>query len=433
MLVRHYLNKLLYDSSKGYFCTLETKPIIENDEFFNFSKMNNAKEWYEVQQTKFNQASGQWFTQCELFAPYFSSVLLDFIIKEHYSSFQSQTPNLNIIEIGAGSGTNALNLLDMLKLRYPAIYKRTSYLICEISPILAQRQLQKISGRHGNKVVKVTNVDFLKWNERKRCEEPYMILGMEVLDNLPHDKLTYKESEILPSEFAGPKGWEEVLVQDWGVESSRQLMDPIAMEAAQYFIKNNENYFSGNTWSQKTLLGKVKKYITMRTRYKAEAKAKSIFVPSGAIELLHVLNENFPFHSVLLGDFSFLPFGDVAKTKLNMHIPGSLFGCKNSPIVSGIDPITKKRVDYASYIAPPSSNNNEALVFDVFFQTNFQALAAAYSNRVSNGTAQIFSSNQFLEQYIRNEDRAKTTTKSGFNPLLEDFENISFLFGRRGM
>jgi len=170
----------------------------------------------------------------------------------------------------------------------------------------------------------------------------------------------------------------------------------------------------------------IKQWIALFYRRRAEKYARSVFVPTGAIQLLHAINLHFPQHLFLAGDFSFLPFGDVSKTLKNLRTPGTLFGCKNAPIISGNDAASGYRIDYPTYIVPDQT-------FDVFFQTDFLALAGAYQGIVKGGSSRVERSQQFLESNSSMEDRQHTTTKSGYNPMLEDFENVSFLLGTRSI
>ena len=420
MLVRDYLKKALYDTQKGYFS--RSSPIMMNEgkQVTNFSKLQGKNDWIKVQSELFQskQGSGEWLTQCELFAPHFSSVLVDYVYRKHPGAQQG----LNVIEIGGGSGTNALHFLDSLKERYPDVYSRSKYTLCEISPTMASLQLSRVSGRHQD-VVKVHNADFLDWNSP--VEEPTIIIAMEVLDNLPHDKLTYTGSGgSLPAfSEADLNSWREIVVEEWGMEKARPLADALTIETAKLFLSESKEEGS-STSILKNMMNNMKRTLSQFSRTRAEKNAKSVFIPSGSVKLLKALEGYFPHHLLIAGDFSYLPFGDVEGSSKNLRLPGSLFGCKNAPIVSGVNSQTGQRQDFPSYILQGQN-------VDVFFQTDFGRLAKAYTTTVTGGSAEVKTTYRFLDENVSNEDRMMTTTIAGYNPMLEDFENVSFLLAER--
>lgn len=55
---------------------------------------------------------------------------------------------LILYEVGGGSGTNALNVLNWLRREEPALYERTEYTIVEISERLAELQRERVCAVH---------------------------------------------------------------------------------------------------------------------------------------------------------------------------------------------------------------------------------------------------------------------------------------------
>lgn len=55
---------------------------------------------------------------------------------------------LVVYEVGGGTGTNALNILNWLKREEPELYERTEYTIVEISKRLAERQHERVGTCH---------------------------------------------------------------------------------------------------------------------------------------------------------------------------------------------------------------------------------------------------------------------------------------------
>jgi len=313
--------------------------------------------------------------------------------------------------------------LDGLKLRYPQIYAKTRYNLCEISPTLAKIQTSRLSGRHPG-VYGVINQDFLSWS--KRIEEPTMILAMEVLDNLPHDKVVYKgpERKFRDFQFTNASLWEEVLVTTAGVEVTQPLTDFYIQRALELLFRKDIERSKPNLTLMDRLRRNANEFLSQWPRFAAERGAKAIFLPTASLQFLEILRKYFPQHTLLAGDFAYLPFGDVRTTDRNLRVPGSLFKCRNAPIVSGYDVETKTRKDFATYILRKQQK------CDVFFQTDFPALLHAYEAETL-GKACIKTSPEFLSTHCPMEDREKTTTQSGYNPMLEDFANVSFIIGRR--
>lgn len=424
MLVRDYLKRSLYEAKSGYFS--QTSPIISSKgNKIDFNQIKGGQRgWFKARQHFFEsmkEEKGDWITQTELFAPYFSQVLTEWAIKKVHQ--ENENDSLRILEIGGGNGTNALHFLNHLKTSYPDYYRNTQYVLCEISPTLSKIQRENLHKDH-KEVCTIENRDFLKWN--KRLKEKWIILAIEVLDNLPHDKILYKD-DVLPDNFVDSdlNKWEEILVEEWGVEKRRKLRDPIAIEAAQYFINKQISAVKRNfNWSIDGLLTETNKYLTLRKRNKKEKFAKSVFVPSDLVQFLHTVNNNFDDHTLICVDFAFLPYPEIEDSKINRSMQGSLFHSRNVPIVSGKHK-SNYQIDYPSYIVPNPSH------FDIFFQTDFECLQTAYRNITKGGISLIQTSKEFMTENTPEDVKLKTNTMNGFNPMLEDFENVSFFIGRK--
>jgi len=142
-----------------------------------------------------------------------------------------------------------------------------------------------------------------------------------------------------------------------------------------------------------------------------------VFLPTTALQFFNVLYKYFPLHHVLLADFEYLP----------TNIPG-----RNAPVVSSKKIVgdVSVPVDYSTYLVLGKA--------DIFFPTDFQYLAHAYTrlplisnedrqkqtNEIKNNrSVSLLKQSQFMFKYA---PYAKVQTKSRFNPLLEDYANMSF-------
>lgn len=85
-----------------------------------------------------------------------------------------------IYEIGAGNGTLAMDILDLLKEEYPDVYERTRYNIIEISGSLVKIQKKKL--RKAHPCVKITHKSIFHWNITEPA--PCFFVAMEVIVSL---------------------------------------------------------------------------------------------------------------------------------------------------------------------------------------------------------------------------------------------------------
>lgn len=53
-----------------------------------------------------------------------------------------------VYEVGGGTGTNAMNVLNWLRREQPELYDRTEYTIVEISEQLAEQQRERVGALH---------------------------------------------------------------------------------------------------------------------------------------------------------------------------------------------------------------------------------------------------------------------------------------------
>jgi len=110
---------------------------------------------------------------------------------------------LKIIEIGPGTGTLADSILDFYKNYSLDLYRNCEYVLVEISPRLARRCEEMLREKHkklyAEDKIKIYNASIMDFN--KKSNEHAFVIGMEILDNMPHDRL-YRDNKADPeSEF----------------------------------------------------------------------------------------------------------------------------------------------------------------------------------------------------------------------------------------
>ena len=117
------------------------------------------------------------------------------------------------------------------------------------------------------------------------------------------------------------------------------------------------------------------------------------------------------FFSAIIADFDKLPSEE----------PGAV----NAPLVQqkrvkNVDKKEYQTVAFRTYLVPKGS-------CDIFFATDFIQMQQIYKqlvNTTNSGGSIILKQSQFMEQFC--EQVKQVETKSGYNPLLEDYKNMSF-------
>ena len=130
-------------------------------------------------------------------------------------------------------------------------------------------------------------------------EEECFVMGLEVLDNLPHDKIKWCDET---------EQWMEthvVRTQDDGLrEEYRPLQDSLISETLKLFPPPSKETIVEN---DESLLSRVRNMFSSTT----SSSSKAAFIPTGAVRLIHSLKKTFPSHRLILADFDHLPSPDV--------------------------------------------------------------------------------------------------------------------------
>ncbi|ETW03116.1 hypothetical protein H310_05540 [Aphanomyces invadans] len=401
MLTRDYIHKCLYSKDGGYF-TSESREVLhapkEPMKFHDFW----GKGEYKAALAKLYQADKEaWMTPVEVFYPYYSHAIANYMLMAPFT-----TDKLTIFEIGGGAGTNAKCILDYIQEQAPALYEQTSYTLIEISPRMAARQSERIKDHAG--IATVVNADILTYSSRfPKFSDSCYFVAMEVLDNLPHDKVTQEGGQ-----------WHETWVNPKTLsEHHRPLTDPLIRQTLEHFpleLPLREQYKPAARFLRKALR-------------MPEKTLHSAFVPTGAMQLLNTLKTSFPKHHLIAADFDELPAPSLdaasATHQLYNHprsptstASGSLHAA-NAPLVAS--KTAGVTFDHDTYLV-------EGGIADVFFSTDFIKLKHAYcqAHHRHSHEVSIVKSRAFLEKFA---DIAKTRTILGYNPLLEDYANTSFI------
>ncbi|CAK60925.1 unnamed protein product (macronuclear) [Paramecium tetraurelia] len=382
MLVRDFIYDRLYHPVEGYF--------VKNIQLGALKKPIEFKQLlgYEDYTKKLaeNYPENQWLTPSEVFRPYYGITLGNYINQQFRFTRKEK---LRIVEIGAGYGAACEGVLYYMRNHQPQTFSNMEYHLVDISPeACAQAQIRlsqdfKQQIKKGN--LRIFNQDFLNYKQHTQNNEMWFFVFLEVFDNLAHDKVI---------------DGKQVYVENMQ-EFAETISDPLIKEVyAMYQQFKQQNKDQDENLEDRFLFNTLRKVIS---KYYGNQKSNSIFLPTGALQVLKHIKSNFQNPSLVIADF------DLLKNNFTQE-------SINAPIVSKKLAKPHERLDYESYLV-------ERGVADIFFPTDFNFVQHMVK-QILGMDSQIFKAYQFAEQFSQS---SWTTTKSGYNPLKEDFGNTSFL------
>lgn len=136
-------------------------------------------------------------TPVEIFKPYYAQALAKYMIdvlkgRNQLDSFSANTPFV-VTEVGGGNGSCAVGILDYLRDNYPGLYENTIYEIIDVSRPFHEMQ-KKVLAHHGQHA-KLINQNIFEYKGASKAHG--FFIGLEILDNLPHDKLVVDDQGIM--------------------------------------------------------------------------------------------------------------------------------------------------------------------------------------------------------------------------------------------
>lgn len=380
MILRKHIHKLL----SQYYQQPQNAVVgsIQSDAI-DFKNLLGEWHWRRTFSKLYKEQAGQWLTPVELFRPYYSQILANCIARE-----ANDAPRVDIIELGGGRGTNARCILDHLQQHHPDVYKGTQYTIMDSSPTLLELQrdvLLKKSPDH-ERAVQLKQIDMMDVAERRvnfleKSNVLTIVVAMEMLDNLPHDKITVcsKTGTILQTNLL----------------QNNEVYVPLEDELLSKIIDTYPSYVpvQGYSW-----------------------------IPSVATQMLTRLFEERPNAGIIFADFDYLPPPDVVSTSTHTRLSRRADG---EPLVTDMND-----VDHECYLTSPP-------LCDVLFPTDFEALQG-YIIATMEETLQdkdnlrpwdvrIHKQSGFLESFGQNQVEETKSRWSGYTPILEDFSNCSVI------
>lgn len=360
MLLRHYIHQRL----QQYYAQAADRVVGGVGTPIAFGTLWGQWGWNRAYGQWMAQSRGQWLTPTELFQPYYSQCIAEWIVQRIMKMKCERNVTTDIVEVGGGRGTNALCVLDHLETNHPTIFRECfgTYHLVDASPTLLE--LQKTTTQRFRHRMKFRQCDMLDVVEgraqlvEKGIDKHTVTVFCEVLDNLPHDRVVhqrgkYFQTELVPTADAA----RNTLPQ----EIERALTDPLL----QRCLETHPPYTG--------------------------------WYPSVAVALLQHLALSC---DVWIADFDHLETTDGA------------------PLITDM-----QGQDHPHYWIP-DADSNSSLLTDILFPTNFGLLQRSVQQ--CNTSCVVQKQAEFLRRYPDIVNGTRTLWRS-YTPMLDDFPNCSVL------
>ena len=386
-----------------------------SDPPINFSRLLGSWQWRRLYAQLYEKQEGQWLTPVELFRPYYSNTLAEFAVQaaagngssENKSNGDNGGKELHVVELGGGRGTNAAHILSHLRDAHPTIYQNVRYTIFDASPTLHELQKQVVLQEHDHPSDKISFVlrdmtdvaegeaDFLS-----PSDVPTVVIAMELLDNLAHDKVTRcrRTRKMLQAEV--------VAEQDGVVAEDRDEQGNDIQHVKRY----REEFHPLTDPLLRDVLDAAPSYARGIGR-------RPKWVPTVACGVIRRLYEARPNSSLVMADFDWLPAPELIdgqSTTKRRSLEGD-----GEPIITDMDD-----VDHACYLTAPR-------LCDILFPTDFVKLGdyVAKASSSSSNSVETMTMKQadFFQKYGSEQVDQTRNWFGGYTPILEDFSNYSVI------
>ena len=378
-LVRDYIHESLYSASSGYFMkdTHQLGTLVKPLKYSDLTGVYNYQQLLGK-----NYPKNAFLTPVEIFQPWYGHSIANYCIEKQKESY------IQILELGGGTGTCALSILDFYKKQSIKHYNSIQYTICEISPVLSQICEERLKNAHPflwkNEKIKVINKSALDWNTKYKGQ--VFIIALEVFDNLAHDKIVKENND-----------WKfQTKISEDLKEYKEEIDDPLIKECLESYLK-----MPGKTQSELEMEHKEGMLYNFFQYWNTQRKTDILFLPTVAYKLMKNICEYISSPSFIIADFDSLP-----KNKIT-----GIY----APIVSHKENLSHEAQDYDSYLAEFGN-------VDILFPTDFRLLQQFYRD-ITGKSGLALKSYRFMENYAKTN---WTEVKTGYRPLFDDFRNTSF-------
>eukprot|EP00198_Chlamydomonas_reinhardtii_P004507 XP_001693843.1 predicted protein [Chlamydomonas reinhardtii] len=413
LLVRDFIQNSLYHPTLGYFNA--PTPPVGSGGGINYWKIYCKDEFDVIIHNKYKELETSFLTPAEMFSPWYGACIARHMVEHRRHHLGMEGQPLHIVEVGGGNGTLARDVLDWLRDHRPSDYRQTSYTCLEISTSLAARQYDKVvvQGGHGGRfhLRRGSGLDPATWAgigggpagssssssnssgssnsstsssngsgsgsggswmqplPAPRWEHTFVLM-MEVLDNLPHDRVfrrrasepwlqtvirpsasssaSSQPSSSQPSSSSSSSSQPSMESGPWR-EAAEPLSDPLLARtlAAVYRPPSREQQLDER-------FNRVLDFILARDAQPA-SRDEVLWLPTAAAAFMELLHAVRPNHSLIAADFDKLP---------DVRLAG-----RNAPLVA--EKVGGRNIDHDSLFVPWGTA-------DIFFPTDFDALASLY-------------------------------------------------------
>lgn len=415
-IFRTFVHFSLYHKKWGYWPKMFRKyKDLTTSGFFDpipFGSLRNEQDYSEYI-LKVNERAPTFVTPPALFQPYYGWVFAEYLIGVYRAKFSPNEP-LVIYEVGAGTGAFAEQVLNFLAEFHPKIYELCEYHLIEMNP--NQVQLQRSRLIHHYHRCKIHNISIHNWREveMRRC----FVVGIQVLSSMPHDEVCWTR------DGACFEKWMAFLIPDdlsSNTDRFLQARDPVILRYLRCL-----NWMREDTFHTLKVLCQTGgrenidpvRYETLEAdMYESSNESfhkiisslnpfKKAFLPTGAFLMWEVLAEYFPRHHALFTDCN------------SVDAP---LGGYNSPVVQG-----KYRVSKSLYLRKVGSSIGENCgLVDICFPTDFDHLNTVYKAVCGNDKEIVNMPHPQFWKTFGGEKTSIFTTKSGWNPMMNDFGNFN--------
>lgn len=397
-LVRDFIYDRLYHPTSGYFCKKDIQ-IGELKTHINFKSMIGYDDYKHFLFE--NYPENAWLTPSELFRPWYGFTIANYIhgvIKK--LKLDPKANKIRIIEIGAGTASALDSILVFFNNYEKSLYNMIEFHIVEISPQMCQRAKEKLEINHKKLIergqIRIFNDDFLhyKVSTNNNNKEFNFLIFLEVLDNMPHDKVNFCERT---------KEWKfQTMIEfDHSNQNIKETQTLITDTLIKEGLLIYQDLLKNDNEQEKEEKSILERLLMKKMWFRNQ---KSLFLPTFSLKMLKYLNEYLPNHHLIIADFDQLPSDKLSKNGIN------------APIVSRKLKRSHEKKDFDNYLV----QKGEA---DIFFPTNFELLQKMYLE-VCKKKSLSMKSHVFMNEFAKEK---WAETRSGYNPLKEDFLNTSFL------
>eukprot|EP00796_Vickermania_ingenoplastis_P008539 gene8539-5986_t len=416
MIMRDFVHFALYHHKWGYYPKLYAKyRQLMTTGYFDPIPFNALRSQYDFERYagKLHETTPGFVSPTQLFYPYYGWALAEYLVTTHRAKFDPREP-LIVYDIGSGTGALAASVLDYLSEHFPALYEKCEYHVMEMNPYLIPVLRNRLVHHYHH--VHVHQISALNWRnlEPRRC----IILAIELFSGLPHDCIVWDNKGICSEQWFSFTQHDNLATAEERYFSAR---DPVILRYLRYLNWLQEESFHSLkvlcvTGGRETidpppfgsleingkdnLLTMVSKILWIHSPW------RTAWLPTTQMMLLEVLAQYFPRHHLFAVDWK----------QVRQALPGV-----NGPVLQ-----VKVRVAKDLYLRKPiDALHTNAGMVDICFPTDFDHFGYIY-RRICGPEKEIscMTHPEFWKTF-GGEKTALFSSKSGFNPLLEDFGQLS--------